>query len=99
MNKSPLPTILLLILAIIGLWSVYLCWTYTTRAKQARQLQATTNGLLVWQQQWQQRLSLLSSESAEYAKQHPAMEQLLRSISSGSHTSSPAATSAKGTTR
>ncbi len=99
MNKSPLPKLLLAILAVIAVWSVVLCFQYVSRARQARALQTNTARLINWQQEWQQRLALLGSESAEYAKQHPAMDQLLRSMTAAAHNGAPTATAPKQTAK
>ena len=99
MNKSPLPKLLLAILAVIAGWSVVLCFQYVRRARQARALQSSTANLISWQQQWQQRLALLGSESAEYAKQHPAMDQLLKSMTAAAHNSVPATPAPRQTTK
>lgn len=76
MNKSPGPKILLAILTMIAIASAMLCVLYIKRTKQLRNLQMLTTVM----NSRQQLFGMLVNESAEYAKQHPAMDQLLRSI-------------------
>ncbi len=86
MNKSPLPKLLLAILAVIAVWSVVLCWVYIKRAKQVRDTQLMMNLM----NSRQQLFGMLVNDSAEYAKHSPAMEQLLRSINTTPPTAVPA---------
>lgn len=97
MNKSPLPKILLATLTMIAIASVILCVLYIKRTKQLRNLQVTTGVL----NSRQQLFGMLVNDSAEYAKQHPAMDQLLRSINvpAPQHAPAPTTTTPKTGTK
>jgi len=99
MNKSPLPNILLAILAGIAVWSGVLCYLCVSRARETRNLQMETAKVVLWHQQWQQKLLMLGNESAEYAKRHPAMEQLLRSMTTTQSASNQTTTAPKSAQR
>jgi hypothetical protein len=76
MNKSPLPTILLAVLAVSALASVVLCWQYIGNTRQLRQLNTTAaqinnNRALV---------QALAADAVEYSKRNPAIDPLLESI-------------------
>lgn len=87
MNKSLVPRLLLLILAVIVVWSAVLCLKYNDRTRQVRQFQLwATQGALQ-----QQAFSLLVNDCNEYAKHNRAMEQLLSSISTAPRATTPAA--------
>jgi len=83
MNKSPLPKVFLAVLAVISIWSLVLCWQYDRRTRQLREAQSTITML----SSRQQLFRMLVNDSAEYAKRHPAMDQLLRSINTAPHAS------------
>jgi hypothetical protein len=76
MKKSPLPTILLVVLLVSALGSLLLCWMYVSNARELRRLQAqgqvAQNQLTVFNQ--------LVNDVAEYSKTHPAVEPILESI-------------------
>ncbi|HEY5910521.1 MAG TPA: hypothetical protein VJA21_07930 [Verrucomicrobiae bacterium] len=95
MNKSPLPRLLLAVLAVIAIWSLVLCWVYLNRAKQVRDTQMMTN-LMNSRQQF---FVMLVNDCNEYAKHSPAMEQLLRSLSTGPQAAALTAPAAKPPTK
>lgn len=97
MNKSPLPKILLAILLMTAIASAILCVQYIKRTKQLRNLQVNLNVL----NSRQQLFGMLVNDCAEYAKQRPAMDQLLRSINAPQpqRTSAPVATTPKTGTK
>ncbi len=99
MSKNPLPKILLAILTMIAIASVILCVQYVKRTKELRSRQVTTNVL----NSRQQLFGMLINDTAEYAKQHPAMDQLLRSINvpqpQAQRPAAPAATTPKTGTK
>ncbi len=86
MNKSPLPKLLLAILAVIVVWSTILCGFYIKRTKEMRQMQWWTTQMTLRHQLF----NMLVNDSAEYAKRNPAMEQLLRSINTAPQPAVPA---------
>ena len=76
MNKSPLPTILLAVLAVSALASVVLCWQYITNTRQLRQLntsaaQINNNRAII---------NALATDAMEYSKRNPSIDPLLESI-------------------
>ncbi len=87
MNSSPLPKILLSILAVIAVASAVLCWRYSATAKQMRD----TQRMVAQMGAQQQIFALLVNDCAEYAKRNPAMDQLLRSIGVAGQAAVPAA--------
>jgi len=76
MNNSPLPKILLGILAIISIWSLILCWSYFKAVREARDLQLQMNAMNYKQQVF----ASLINESVEYSKKNAAIEPILRPI-------------------
>jgi hypothetical protein len=76
MNESPWPKALLLILAIISLWSLYLCWSYFRDVRHLRDMQMQMNAINYNQQVF----GLMLNEANEYGKKNPAMESLLHSL-------------------
>jgi hypothetical protein len=76
MNKSPLPTILLAVLAVSALASVVLCWQYISNTRQLRQLntsaaQINNNRAII---------NALATDALEYSKRNPSIDPLLESI-------------------
>jgi hypothetical protein len=76
MNKSPLPTILLAVLAVSALASVVLCWQYISNTRQLRQLntsaaQINNNRAII---------NALATDAMEYSKRNPSIDPLLESI-------------------
>ncbi len=67
---------LLAIVAVLAIWSLILCYMYFGRARQIRDMQMYMTQI----NSRQQAFGMLVNDAAEYAKQHPAMDQLLRSI-------------------
>ena len=76
MSKSPLPNILLGVLAILAVWSLIYVFSYNAKATKLRQLQLEVNRI----NSKQQILSLLVNDAVEYSKTHPAMEPVLQSV-------------------
>ena len=73
MNKSPLVTVLLAVLAISALASVTLCYMYVTRSRDLRALQMSVAGI-----EGNRRLAqAVATDALEYSKTHPAIQPLL----------------------
>jgi len=73
MRKSPLTTVLLVMLVVSALASVLLCWLYISNTRQLRVLQAqlqlvNNNRALI---------TSLANECVEYSKKNPAIDPLL----------------------
>src|SRR4051794_11435805 len=73
MKKSPLPTVLMAILAISVLMSLYLCYTCVTNASELSQLQnqaaMVNNNRAI--------MNAVATDAVEYSKTHPAIDPLL----------------------
>ena len=76
MKKSPLATILLVLLAISAVWSVILCMQFINNARQIRQLSARAAAI----QASQGAFRALVVETQEYARTNRALDHILRTI-------------------
>ena len=76
MKNSPLVTILLVILAVISLWSVGLCWTFISKSRELHLLQAQVNQI----QYRQAGINQLVGETIEYGKKNQAIDPILEFI-------------------
>jgi hypothetical protein len=76
MNKSPLPTILLAVLAVSAVTSVVLCWNYISNTRQLRLLNTTAAQI----NNNRALLNALATDAVEYSKKNPAIDPLLESI-------------------
>jgi hypothetical protein len=90
MRKSPLLTVLLIVLLVSALTSLGLCWGFISKTRQLQRLQSQAgiaqNQLTVF--------NSLANDVAEYSKTHPAIDPLLESVGikmnrTGSTTSAP----------
>lgn len=75
MNKSPMPKVLLVILAASAIASVVLCWMYISASRELRQLQMQAN--LVNNNR--AVVNSLVMESIEYSKKNAAILPILES--------------------
>jgi hypothetical protein len=92
MKNSPLATILLAILAISAVSSVGLCWSYVSKARELRTLQAQA----AWITSNRNLINALANDALEYGKTHPDLEPILVSahLKSGKASAAPATTPA-----
>ena len=77
MNKSPLAKVLLVILAVISIWSLLLCWKYFGKSRQLREKQMQINQVNFRQQVF----GMMLNDAAEYSRHSVAMSNLLVSLS------------------
>ena len=73
MKKSPLPAILLAILALSALASLYLCYACVTNTGELTRLQA----MAVNVNKNRAIMNAVASEALEYSKTHPAIDPIL----------------------
>jgi hypothetical protein len=73
MKKSPLSSVLIVMLALSALASVAMFYMYNRHARELRSLQRVTNDIAVRQQ----ILNALAAESLEYSKKNPAIDPIL----------------------
>jgi hypothetical protein len=73
MKKSPLATVLLVILTVSALLSVVQCWMYISAARELRMLQ--TQAAMVNNNQ--ALINALAAETFEYSKKNPAIDPIL----------------------
>ena len=73
MKNSPLTKALLVLVVVISLWSVYLCWSYNSKSRELRTMQAQV-GFINYRQQVVQALL---AEAMEYSKKNPAIDPIL----------------------
>jgi hypothetical protein len=90
MNKSPLPTILLAVLAVSAIASVVLCWNYISNTRQIRMLNLTAAQI----NNNRALLNALATDALEYSKRNPAINPLLESIGAKAPAGGAAATTA-----
>ncbi len=95
MKNSPLTKALLVVVVAISLWSVYLCWSFITKSRDLRQLQAQVNFF----SSRQQVLQNLLAECVEYSKKNPAINPILESAGVRSTGTNAAAPKAPTTTK
>lgn len=76
MKNSPLTTILLGLLALSALWGVIAYMKYVSYSGDLQRLREQT----AWLNNRGRNFQMLVNDTAEYSKTHPAMEQLLRSM-------------------
>jgi hypothetical protein len=76
MKTSPFNAIFLAAVVVSSLWSVWLCYTYISRTRELRNLQAQAN-IVNYQQAV---LSGLINEAVEYGKTNSAITPLLQSL-------------------
>ena len=76
MRKSPLPTILLVVMLVSSLASLWYCWRYITSIRELKQLQSQA----AFVQNNQAVINTLVGELLEYSKKNPAIDPILESI-------------------
>jgi hypothetical protein len=76
MKNSPFNAIFLAAVLVSSLWSVYLCYTFISRARELRELQARAN---VFNYK-QAVLQAMVNDAIEYGKKNPAIDPLLESL-------------------
>ncbi len=96
MNKSPLTKILVGILAILSIWSLILCYSFISRSRQLRALNAQANAISFRQN----LLNSLAADCVEYSKKNSAIDPILEGVGikskAGSATNAGAAARAPG---
>ncbi len=73
MSKSPLNTVLLVVLAISALFSVGLCWSYISSARELRKFQ--TDATMINNNR--ALIQALCNDAMEYSKKNPAIDPIL----------------------
>jgi hypothetical protein len=76
MKNSPFNAIFLAAVVVSSLWSVWLCYTFISRTRELRNLQAKAN-VVNYQQAV---LNSLLNEAVEYGKTNSAITPLLQSL-------------------
>jgi hypothetical protein len=76
MKKSPLPSVLLGILAVSSFCSVFLCWSYVGATREFRRL----NSQIVFINTRTQVITSLVNDCLEYSKKNPAINPILEMI-------------------
>lgn len=97
MKKSPLPTVLLVVLLASALTSLFLCWSYISKTRELRRLQGqaaqANNNLGI--------INALATDALEYSKKNPAIDPILESagVKPPRTGTAPAASPAKPATK
>lgn len=95
MKKSPLTTILLVLLVISALASVALCYSYISSAREIRKLQ--TEAAMI--QNNRTLINALAADVVAYSKKNPAIDPILKTAGLNPARSAPAAPSARTTAK